>query len=67
IGYEPPQSRWMENKDLQGLIQSAKTKLVDEKILKPAVLTKKNQPQDAHAADNYEWRYLIAATCLQTS
>jgi asparagine synthase (glutamine-hydrolysing) len=65
VGYEPPQRLWMENKDLQEYIHEAKKKLVEEKILRPAVLSKKIQPQDAHAAENYDWRYLIAATCMR--
>ncbi len=64
VGYEPPQQQWMENKTLQEYIYSAKEKLVKEKILNPSVLAKKIQPQDAHAAENYDWRYLVAATCM---
>ncbi|MBS1596623.1 MAG: asparagine synthase (glutamine-hydrolyzing) [Bacteroidetes bacterium] len=64
IGYEPPQKEWMENKSLQEYIHEAKKKLVEERILKPDVLSKKIQPKDAHAAENYDWRYLIAATCM---
>jgi len=65
VGYEPPQRLWMENKTLQEYIHEAKKKLVKEKILKPAVLEKKIQPRDAHAAENFDWRYLIAATCME--
>jgi len=65
VGYEPPQRIWMENKTLQEYIHAAKKKLVEEKILKPSVLAKKIQPQDAHAAENYDWRYLIAASCMR--
>jgi len=64
IGYEPPQRLWMENKNLQEYFFEAKRKLVNEKILKPSVLTKKIQPMEVHAAENYDWRYLIAATCM---
>jgi asparagine synthase (glutamine-hydrolysing) len=65
IGYEPPQRLWMENNDLQEYIHEAKKSLVGKKILKPEVISKKIQPQDAHAAENYDWRYLIAATCMK--
>ena len=64
IGYEPPQKVWMQNKMMQQYLHEAKKKLIDEKILKPSVLNKKNQPQDAYAADNFEWRYLVASAFL---
>jgi asparagine synthase (glutamine-hydrolysing) len=63
IGFEPPQKKWMANSSLQEYIFQTKTKLVDAGILKPAVLNKKIQPQHAFAAENYDWRYLIAALC----
>ncbi len=64
VGYEPPQKMWMENPMMQDHIHEAKKKLVQEKILRPGVLDKKNQPMDAHAADNYDWRYWVAAAFL---
>jgi asparagine synthase (glutamine-hydrolysing) len=64
VGYEPPQKMWMENKILQEYLYEAKKKLVSEKILNPSVLNKKNQPLDAYAADNFDWRYLVAAAFL---
>jgi asparagine synthase (glutamine-hydrolysing) len=64
VGYETPQKMWMENPVLQEHLIDAKKKLIQEKILKPGVLHKKNQPQDAYAADNYDWRYLVAAAFL---
>ena len=64
IGYEPPQKLWMENKILQEYIHEAKKTLVEKKILNAKILNKKNQPLDAHAADNFDWRYLIAAKCI---
>jgi len=64
IGYEPPQKLWMQNGILREYIHEAKKKLVGQHILKPEVLGKKNQPLDAHAADNFEWRYLNAAAFL---
>src|SRR5579871_384320 len=65
IGYEPPQKMWMENKTLQEYIHESKKILVEEKILNPGVLNKKNQPMDVHAADNFDWRYLVAARCIK--
>jgi asparagine synthase (glutamine-hydrolysing) len=63
-GFEPPQKQWMQNKQVQDYVHEAKTKLANQRILKDTVLSKKNQPQDAYAADNYDWRYLVAATLL---
>jgi asparagine synthase (glutamine-hydrolysing) len=65
IGYEPPQKMWMHSETLNQYIYEAKKILVAEKILKPLELNKKNQPRDAHAADNFDWRYLIAARCIK--
>ncbi|MFI5155074.1 MAG: asparagine synthase (glutamine-hydrolyzing), partial [Chitinophagales bacterium] len=64
VGFEPPQKTWMQNKDLQDKIHESKKLLVDEKILSSGVLNKKIQPQDAHAAENKDWRYLNAAFFL---
>jgi asparagine synthase (glutamine-hydrolysing) len=61
VGFETPQKSWMENPGLVERIQEARRKLVQQGILQSAVLNKKIQPHDAHAADNYDWRYLVAA------
>ncbi len=64
VGFEPPQKTWMQNKQVREAIQEAKRKLVTKKILKSLVLEKPVQPLHSHDADNYDWRYLAAATCL---
>jgi asparagine synthase (glutamine-hydrolysing) len=61
IGFEPPQKEWMQQAVMQDYIQEARNKLVAEGILKKALINKKIQPLDAHAADNFDWRYLVAA------
>jgi len=61
VGFEPPQKDWMEQKKVQDAIHEAKEKLVTEKVLKQAVLTKNITPLSSHAADNYDWRYFSAA------
>jgi len=63
-GFEPPQKQWMQHKQVQNMIYEAKKKLVSERMLKPDVLNKKIQPQDAYAAENYDWRYLVSAMLL---
>jgi asparagine synthase (glutamine-hydrolysing) len=65
IGFEPPQKKWMESTALSDLIMDAKKVLVEEKILQPAVLTKKIQARGAHEADNYDWRYFSAASLFK--
>ena len=61
IGFETPQKNWMENPLVIERIQEARKKLVQQGILRSSVLDKKIQPQDVHAADNYDWRYFVAA------
>jgi asparagine synthase (glutamine-hydrolysing) len=63
-GFEPPQKSWMTDKDLQELINDAKQKLVNGKILMPSVLDKKIQPQHTSEAENTDWRYLSLAQVL---
>ena len=63
-GYEPPQQLWMQHPVLQEYIHEARRALVRENILKPGALNKKIQPQNAHAAENQDWRYLVTAACL---
>ncbi|HEV7782230.1 MAG TPA: asparagine synthase (glutamine-hydrolyzing) [Chitinophagaceae bacterium] len=61
VGFEPPQKKWMENKQVQEAIWEAKKKLVGEKVLKPEVLDRPVIPLSSHDADNYDWRYFSAA------
>jgi asparagine synthase (glutamine-hydrolysing) len=63
-GFEPPQRSWMLDPGLQEYIHEARRTLVKEGILDPAVLQKKIQPQEAHAAENKDWRWLVTAAYL---
>ncbi len=65
IGYEPPQLAWMQDGILQEYVQEARRSLVKMGILAPAVLQKKIQPMEAHAAENFDWRYLVTAACMK--
>lgn len=65
IGFEPPQKAWMEDERVSEYAQHARAVLVNKGVLKPTALDKKNQPQDSHAADNYDWRYFVAGILLQ--
>lgn len=64
IGYETPQFQWMQHAHLQDFMQEAKRKLVNSRILKNSVLNKKITPLQAHAADNFDFRYLCAAQII---
>ena len=61
IGFEPPQKKWMEEKNVREAIQEAKRILVKENILKKEVIEKSITPRAAHEADNFDWRYLSGA------
>lgn len=65
IGFEPPQQQWMHDARLQEYIHESKRTLVKQGMLKEQALQKKIQPQEAHAADNYDWRYLVAGQLLR--
>jgi len=67
IGYEPPQHAWMQDRTLQEHVMEARRSLVKIGILDPAVMQKKIQPMEAHAAENSDWRYLVTAACLRPS
>ena len=64
IGFEPPQKTWMQDAAVQEYILTAKETLVNYGMLKKELLDKKIQPQDSHAAANFDWRYLSVATML---
>ncbi|MBC7848812.1 MAG: asparagine synthase (glutamine-hydrolyzing) [Chitinophagaceae bacterium] len=59
-GFEPPQLKWMQTPAVVELINQAKEKLVQYRILNKSVLTKKIQPHSSYAADSRDWRYLSA-------
>jgi hypothetical protein len=44
------------------MINEAKSILIKEKVLGKKALDKPVQPKDAHEPDNYDWRYLSAAS-----
>jgi asparagine synthase (glutamine-hydrolysing) len=66
-GFEPPQRLWMQDPVLQEYMHEAKRSLVQSGILDRRVLQKKIQPQDVHAAENHDWRYLVTAACISIS
>ena len=64
IGFEPPQKAWMQAETMKNYIMEARRKLAAEGIIQKTVIDKKIQPLDSHAADNFDWRYLVAAQLL---
>lgn len=63
-GFEPPQAKWMTDPLWQEFAQESRQKLVNNGILNASVLHKKNQPLTAYAADNFDWRYLVAGSFM---
>ena len=64
IGFEPPQQQWMQHAGVQDYIINARKKMAAAGILDKSFIDKKIQPQDSHAADNFDWRCLAAGMLL---
>lgn len=60
-GFEPPQKKWMENKNFQEMIFEARKKLVSKSVLNKDALSILIAPKHAHDKDNFDWRFLCAA------
>jgi asparagine synthase (glutamine-hydrolysing) len=65
VAFEPPQKMWMSSTKMKDYLMTAKEKLVKERIARKEILKKKNQPHDAHAADNTDWKILVAAKLIR--
>lgn len=65
VGFETPQKDWMQEKELQVMVEDAKQKMVSENYLSKKVLTRKFLSVDIHARGNEEWRILNAAQMLK--
>jgi asparagine synthase (glutamine-hydrolysing) len=65
VGFEPPQKEWMQDARVSSMIQEAKRKLVNEKILNPEVLNRPAEAHSSHEGNIYDWRYLAAAAYLK--
>jgi asparagine synthase (glutamine-hydrolysing) len=64
IGFEPPQKQWMQDARIQEMIQEAKKKMVDARILKPETLNRQPRSSGSHEPGGFDWRYLAAAPYL---
>ena len=65
IGFEPPQNIWMQQAQVKDMVHEGKKKLVNQGILKPSTPEDSVVATTAHAADNFDWRYLSASTLFQ--
>lgn len=63
-GFEPPQAVWMQDEALRALVHEGRKKLVAQKILSPKVMDKPIVPTASHAADNFDFRCMIAGAWL---
>jgi asparagine synthase (glutamine-hydrolysing) len=64
IGFEPPQEKWMNSKVFAERIYQAKQQLAGDGILKKEMIDAAVRSSGAYSAQNFDWRYLIAATLL---
>ncbi len=61
VGFEPPQKAWMQHPDTKEYIMEARKKLATAGIVKKEIISQPIQPLNAHAVDNFDWRYLVAS------
>ncbi|MBV4357897.1 asparagine synthase (glutamine-hydrolyzing) [Pinibacter aurantiacus] len=64
VGFEPPQKKWMEQKQVQDYIMHAKEKLVAKKILNENVLNKPVKAKGSTEGGNNDFYYLVASKML---
>ncbi|MFP5039645.1 asparagine synthase (glutamine-hydrolyzing) [Parasediminibacterium sp. JCM 36343] len=64
VGYEPPQQQWMQQPAIIDMVHESRKKLVAKNILTQAALNAPLNAKAAHAADNFDWRYMSAAGIL---
>jgi asparagine synthase (glutamine-hydrolysing) len=61
IGYEPPQKKWMQHRQIVELVQESRATLVRERILNKKVLDEPVVAAAASERGNNSWSYLMAA------
>ena len=61
VGFEPPQKKWMENKNVEEAIQEGKRKLASHQIITSSAAEKKIKPHASYAADERDWKYWSAS------
>ncbi len=63
IGYEPPQSKWLERSELKEMIHEKRRRLVQHGILNKNVLNEKVANRSLHIKRN-DWAHLMAGSLL---
>lgn len=63
-GFEPPQKNWMQDAQVQELVQEARRSLVNKNILSRQVLNRPVVAEEAYAPGNTDWKYLVLAQCI---
>lgn len=61
VGYEPPQKQWMKQPAIIEMIHESRKKLVSKNILSPQIVKTATGAASAHAANNFDWRYINVA------
>ena len=61
VGFEPPQKKWMEIKNVEEAIQEGKRKLASHQIITSSAAEKKIKPHASYAADERDWKYWSAS------
>ncbi|RYY62910.1 MAG: asparagine synthase (glutamine-hydrolyzing) [Chitinophagaceae bacterium] len=61
-GFEPPQKTWMADPRVKDMIRHAREILVKENVLHPSTLDRAIKDKAAYEPENFDWRYLSAAT-----
>jgi asparagine synthase (glutamine-hydrolysing) len=61
VGFEPPQQQWMQQPVMQEMIRQSRKQLAGAGIIKAAAVDAVTTDGGAHAANNYDWRFLCAA------
>lgn len=64
VGFEPPQKKWMEQKQVQDYIMHAKEKLVAQRILNENALNKPVRAKGSTEGNNNDFYYLVAGKML---
>ena len=63
-GFEAPQQEWMQQSVIKDRIVESRKKLINAGVLNKSVLDKPVRALPSYAADNFDWRYLVAARTL---
>ncbi len=64
-GFEPPQENWMKQTPIVELIRQSRARLVTHGLLRKEIIEAPIIAREAHAADNYDWRFLCVAALLK--